>query len=313
MMPRLPTALLLAGIALTAALLMPRVSLQRGMLDAVMVVDITQSMNTTDVMRGGERVSRLRAVKEVLAQTIPELPCGSRVGLGIFTEYRTLLLLTPVETCANRGELLEAIRHLNGQMAWAGDSEIAKGLYSALRILPDVPDVPALAFFTDGQESPPVNSLHRPQFTGTAGAVKGMIVGVGGFSPRPIPKFDPAGHPLGFWRADEVLQTDRYTAGRQGSVENESMGESAPDRAAGDPLAASLQRSPGGEHLSYLHEQYLELLAAETQLEYRRFAPGSLTALLREPSMTRPSRTSADLRWLAGCLALFILSWRYVR
>jgi mxaL protein len=296
-----------ACLALAAAVFMPPIPMRRAVVEAIAVVDITQSMNTLDGVRGGEPVSRLELVKDALMRAVPALPCGSKLGLGVFTEYRVLLLFTPVETCANRRELLDAIDHLDGRMAWAGDSQIAKGLDSALRTAKHLEDTPAVVFITDGQEAPPINARHRTAF-GDPGAVAGVLVGVGGARPEPIPKFDPEGRPLGFWGPTEVLQADLYTVGRQGSDAHEAMVESEP----APPVPPALRGSPGSEHLSYLHEDYLQLLASETHLAYHRLGvAGSLIPVLTAPAVTRKRIAATDLRWLAGVVALLALLARY--
>jgi mxaL protein len=295
---------LAACLSLCVATWLPPVPLTRHRPDLIVVVDITQSMNTLDQVQDGEPVSRLTRVKRSLEAALPALPCGSRLGLGLFTEYRTLLLFTPVEVCANAREVLEEISRLDGRMAWAGDSQIAKGLYSILRIARDLPDSPAVAFVTDGQESPPVNARHRPQFGGEPGAVSGWLIGVGGNVPMPIPKVDPDGRPAGFWRPDEVMQVDPYTRGRQGNAQNEAMPEPEP----ASPAPAALRGSPGSEHLSYLHEEYLQLLAAETRMEYRRLSgEDELAALFLDRSRSRPQRVPTDLRWIGGIAAFLAL------
>ena len=57
--------------------------------------------------------------------------------------------------------------------------------------------------------------------------------------------------------------------------------------------------------MSYLHEEYLKLLAAETHLTYWRLGalPG-LTAVLTDASLTVPRKVPSDLRWTAGLVAL---------
>jgi mxaL protein len=302
-------AALVACAALCTAVFLPPLAVRRAVLEVIVVVDITQSMNTLDAVLDGEPVSRLALVKDALGRAVTALPCGSQLGLGVFTEYRTLLLFTPVEACANRRELLDAIDHLDGRMAWAGDSQIAKGLESGLRTVRGLADSPALVFITDGQEAPPINPRHRPVFS-AAGEQAGMIVGVGGARPAPIPKFDPAGRPLGFWGPTDVLQADLYTLGRQGSADHEAMVESEPAA----PVPAALRGSPGSEHLSFLHEDYLELLASEIHLGYHRLGvAGELAGVLTAPSLTRQRRTATDLRWLAGAAALLALLVPYAR
>jgi mxaL protein len=326
-------AWLAAWLALWAAVFLPPIPMRRDGLEVVVVVDITQSMNTLDGVLAGESVSRIALVKDALARAVVALPCGSKLGLGVFTEYRALLLFTPVETCANLSELKDAIDHIDGRMAWAGDSQIAKGLGSAIRIAKGLAGSPALVFITDGQEAPPINPRHRPAVliagagagAGAASAsasdsasdsdsdlVAGVIVGVGGAHPMPIPKFDPEGRPLGFWGATEVLQADLYTVGRQGSAEHEAMAES--ESASPAPAPAALRGSPGSEHLSYLHEEYLELLASETHFAYHRLGvTGGLTEVLTAAPLKRQRVAAADFRWLAGGVALLALLTRYAR
>ena len=41
-------------------------------------------------------------------------------------------------------------------MAWIGNSEIAKGLYSGIGIARQLPGAPSLVFVTDGHETPPL-------------------------------------------------------------------------------------------------------------------------------------------------------------
>jgi mxaL protein len=187
-------------------------------------------------------------------------------------------------------------------MAWAGGSEIAKGLYSGLLTAKALDGAPSLLFITDGHEAPPLNPHHRPAFTGRPGDVGGIIIGAGGFKPMAIPKFDPEGNPLGFWKPDEVLQTDIYSLGRGSSI-REQMVEQDADTPTPREIAP-----PGSEHLSSLHEDYLKLLATETRLSYRRLTtPDSLAQAVHDAAPTRTARVDSDMRWIPAALALVVL------
>ncbi|MDB6087744.1 MAG: MxaL protein [Gammaproteobacteria bacterium] len=295
--------LALACLALSMAVFAPPIKLDRSVFDLLVAVDITQSMNVRDYRLAGEPVTRLAFVKHALREALFELPCGSKLGLAIFTEYRTLVLLTPVEVCRNQAELADAVQGLSGQMAWAGDSEIAKGLFSAVQGVRDLSDRPALVFITDGHEAPPVNARYRLIFEGQRGEVRGVIMGTGGLMPQPIPKVGPDGKEHGFWRADEVIQTDLYTRGRGGSVANEQMVETRP--ALPSQLAPPTQKR---EHFSALHEDYLRQLASETGLSYRRLTDvASLADALSGAPLARRATVQTDLRWVAGSLGLLAL------
>lgn len=191
------TLLIGAALALAATFLNPVATVDRALFDQVIVLDITQSMNVTDYQLEGKPVSRLSYAKHALRQLLLELPCGSKVGWGVFTEYRSFLLIAPQLVCENLTELRSTLDNIDGRMAWTGNSEVAKGLFSGIGIARQLPDKPSLVFVTDGHESPPVNPQHRPVFNDKPGVVQGLIVGVGGLRPFPIPKFDPARSPDG--------------------------------------------------------------------------------------------------------------------
>jgi mxaL protein len=299
----LPVALALLVLALAD----PRVPLVRPQVEQVVVLDVTQSMDVADVQLEGRSVSRLTLARAALHEALGRLPCGSRIGLGLFTEHRSVLLLAPLEVCEHLQELRGALTRIDGRMAWGGNSEVAKGLNSALRLVRALPDQAALVFVTDGHEAPPLNPRYRPPLDHEAGRDAGWLVGVGGLTPSPIPRSDPEGRPLGFWGAREVLQVEPYSQGRGGSVEGERMVEDP----AGTPVP-DLGATPGREHLSALREPYLQRLAQETGLRYARLqASAQLLPLLRDPALAQPRRRPVPLRPLLVLMALALLVARY--
>jgi len=298
--------LALAALALAATFLNPGLRIERRLFEHVVVLDITQSMNVTDQVLAGKPASRLAFAKEALRQGLLDLPCGSQVGWAVFTEYRSFLLLAPVEVCANLGELRATLARIDGRMAWSGNSEVSKGLHSALVIAKELPGKPSLVFITDGQEAPPLNPQYRPAFDDKPGEVAGLLVGVGELLPSPIPKSDPLGRPLGVWRADEVMQTDMRRQGRGASV----SGETLADDGAG-PAAAGLGATPGTEHLSALREGYLRLLASERGLRFHRLQTAQgLSQALTSPALAKPVVARADGRVALAALAFLLLLLR---
>jgi mxaL protein len=298
--------LVAAALALAACLVNPGWPVTRARFDHVIVLDITQSMNVEDETIDGRPVARLVYAKALLRDALLRLPCGSKVGWGVFTEYRSLLLFEPVEVCANLAELRSTLARIDGRMAWTGNSEIAKGLHSGVAIVKDLPNRPSLVFVTDGHEAPPINPRHRPSFDDKPGDIAGLIVGVGALQPSPIPKTDPTGRPLGFWRADEVAQTDPYSQGRGTSVAGETMVDDA-GKVASLPDAAS-----GSEQLSSLHEAYLRLLAREQGLSFLRLDDlEGLADALTAPALAKPVTVRADGRMLFAALAFALLLARH--
>jgi mxaL protein len=293
-----------AALGLAATFLRPGAQVERRLFEHVVVLDITQSMNVTDQVLDGKPVSRLAFAKHAIRQSLLELPCGSKVGWAIFTEYRSFLLLAPVEVCANLGELRSSLARIDGRMAWSGNSEVAKGLHAGIVVARELPSKPSLVFITDGHEAPPLNPQYRPKFDDKPGEVPGVIVGVGDLAPMPIPKTDAFGRPLGFWKADEVMQTDPRSKGRGASVESEKLSD---DGAA--PAVGMLGNTPGREHLSALRETYLRTLASEQGLQFLRLqSPEGLAAEMTSPRLAKPVVARADgrvlLAGLAFCLVL---------
>jgi mxaL protein len=296
-----------AALALVASLFDPGVMTDSLLVDHVVVLDVTQSMNVTDEQVDGQPASRLAFAKHALSRSLLKLPCGSKVGWAIFTEYRALLLLAPVEVCANLTELRATLAQIDPRMAWSGNSEIAKGLHSAIGIVKQLPDHPSLVFITDGQEAPPLDPHYRPAFDDKPGEVAGLVVGVGDQLPSPIPKTDPQGRPLGFWRADEVYQTDPHSKGRGASVSGEAM----VDDRAGTP-EPMLGATPGYEHLSGMRESYLRLLAGEQGLTFvHPQSPERLAEALMSPALARPVPARAGARAALAALAFGLLLARY--
>ena len=313
-----------AALLLAAGGLMPVLSWQRARVNQVVVIDITQSMSVldqsidappngpTEATAAAGLQSRLAGAKQALRHALDTLPCGSKLGWAVFTEHRSYLLLMPLEVCEHRAELRDTLAGISGAMAWSGDSEIAKGLHSALDIAHKVPGGASLVFVTDGHESPPINARHRPRFDDKPGDVAGLIVGVGGPTPQAIPKTDLSGRSMGFWQAAEVLQTDPRSQGRGASVSGEKMVDDEAAGTGGSGAAGiGLGATPGAEHLSSLREPYLQLLASENGLGYHRLRRRDDLALaMRAPAMTQPVKVPVQGRHLLGLLALGLLLLR---
>lgn len=297
-----------AALALAAGFTNPGLTLQRARFEHIVVLDVTQSMNVTDMRWGTKPAARLAFAKQALHDALPRLPCGSKLGWAIFTEYRSFLLLAPVEVCANLSELRASLAQIDTRMAWSGNSEVAKGVHSAVGIAKLLPGTPSIVFVSDGHEAPPLNPNYRPSFDDKPGEVAGVLVGVGDLLPSPIPKTDPEGRPLGVWRADEVMQVDPRSQGRGASVGGEAMFD---DR-AGSGASAALGATPGAEHLSSLHEGYLRLLAGEQGLAYTRLeSTEGLTAALMSPGLGRAVPVRVEVRVPLAVLAFCLLVARY--
>ncbi|HRN89594.1 vWA domain-containing protein [Hyphomicrobium sp.] len=290
---------LLAALALTAlALLVPRIQLTRNVYDVVAIVDLTKSMLTRDMHVNGKEADRLEATKRSLTRLLADMPCQSRLGLGIFTERRSFLLFNPVEVCENFAPVEIAIQSLDWRMAWEGDSMVTSGIYSAVHMAEDLGA--DLIFLTDGHEAPPLPGGALPEYDGEVGKVRGFLAGVGGRDKVPLPKIDDEGNETGQYGHDDVPQENR-------------SGAPPPDahlRPGWHPKWAPFGTDPpkGDEHLAYVRSEFLEKLAAKTGLAHVDLIdePNLLPAV-RTHARPRPVEVWVDIRPIPAALALALL------
>ncbi|PHS25871.1 MAG: MxaL protein [Methylophaga sp.] len=207
-------AMIVAVILIAAALWFPKTDRTIEVMDILFVLDITQSMDVEDAEVAGEQVSRLTWAKDYTQKTLVDLPCGSHVGLAVFSEYRSLVLINPVEVCANYHDLKQMIAKINGSMAWALSSEVSKATFEAIKSAKLIEPNPSIVFITDGHESPPLHKTLFAKFRGKPGEVAGVFVGVGGNDLLAIPKHSLEGEDLGVWQVNDVLHQDVYSSGR---------------------------------------------------------------------------------------------------
>lgn len=277
----------LAAALAAAAMIGPGLQRPHHLTDALLVVDITRSMNARDM--GG--MSRLDFARQGLVDWIATRPCGSRIGLAFFTERRSLTLFEPIEICADFASIKGALESLDWRMAWEGDSMIQKGLDHALRRAEGLGG--SLIFVTDGQEAPPLPYSGSARFAGNSPG--GLILGVGGDQPAPIPKFDDLGRETGFYETGDV----QHAPARFGAPPpdaSERPGWHPRNNPYGE---ADLE---GSEHLSSLRADYLSSLAADRGLGFLRLSDGPAAVDLALASHA-PGKTITATRSLSPILA----------
>jgi mxaL protein len=279
--------LILAFVLLIAALVMPKWKLPRDTFDYLVVFDITQSMDVEDYELGATPTSRLNFARDAVRRALRELPCGSRVGWGAFAEYRSLVLLQPVEVCDNYNDLLASLEGIDGRMRWANASEVGKGIYWAVRMAQVTESKPDILFISDGHEAPPLDPTAAVSMPDDVqpGQVRGWVIGAGGDTPLPIPRTDEDDHRIGFWAANDVIQL----------------------------VSPDGQRVVSREQLSTLREPHLRALAGRVGFDYMRLTTeGSIREAMLDPRLVRRDRAATDLTWLPVSAALLLLLSRFL-
>ncbi|WP_371346301.1 VWA domain-containing protein [Ancylobacter sp. IITR112] len=291
--------LLAALLAILAALFAPRIVQTGNVRDILVVIDVTGSMNVRDAGLAGAPATRLAAAKAGARDILAALPCGSRLGLAIFTERRSFLLFEPAEICENFAAIAGSIDDLDWRMAWEGDSYVARGVHSALALAAGLKA--DLVFMSDGHEAPPLAGGALPGFDGKPGEVAGLLVGVGASEPSPIPKFDQDGREVGFYEEQDVPQENRTGP----------PPEDAASRAGWNPRNAPWggEAATGTEHLSAMREAHLRALAAQTGLGFVALGTGGgLIAAVEADTRPRPVEMRVDTAAIPAALALFCLA-----
>lgn len=298
-----PAAAVLLALLAVAAPVLPR---RAALPDVLVVVDITRSMTVRD-MAG---TSRLDYARGLLGAWIAQRPCGSRVALGIFTERRSLTLFEPLEVCADYASLIGALEGLNWRMAWEGDSLISRGVNHALARAAALGA--GLLFVTDGHEAPPLPYDGPTDFRGESPG--GVILGLGGTAPAPIPKYDDLGREDGFYAAEDLQQVPaRFGAPPADAADRPGYHPRNNPYGEGDP--------EGSEHLSRRQDGYLAGLSTPRGLTYltaeaspRRIESALQQAILLPPREVQTSQNIAPFfgllgaalmsgLWLAGLLS----------
>ncbi len=275
--------LALTVVSLAAAATLRPILATRRIYDYVFTFDITQSANVVDSRLNGVPVSRLTFAKAAGRAALRALPCGSRVGWSVFTDYRQMSLLAPLEVCAHYEALIASLEGIDGRMRWANASNIGRGLYGSLRAAQSIGPHTAVVFLTDGQEAPPVAAGESAMPDIPPDSFGGILVGLGGDVPSPIPKITADGQVAGYWRADEVVQRADEPPGRS------------------------------HEELSRLDESHLRDLAEHAAMRYVRlesipaFANG-----LRQERYAHRDKVLTDLRWIPATLALCSMCWIFL-
>lgn len=282
--------MILVLVLIAAAVWVPRIDRTVKVMDILFVLDITQSMDVIDVEVAGEQVSRLTWAKDYTQKTLVDLPCGSHVGLAVFSEYRSLVLINPVEVCANYNDLKQMIAKISGSMAWALSSEVSKATFEAIKQATLIEPNPSIVFITDGHESPPLHKTLFAKFKDKPGEIPGVFVGVGGDDLLAIPKHSLNGEDLGVWQVNDVLHQDVYVSSRGDMQEKNALKAKT-------------------EHLSSQKKVHIKRLATMVGFDYvlSPSNPNMLIKKIQKVANTRDQVVNYSwASWLAG-LALVLL------
>lgn len=288
-------ALLGTALALLLiALLRPTLSMQRNIYSYLLVVDITQSMNTEDMKLGGKTVSRMAYTRQLLHDTVASLPCDTKVSVAFFAGASVALQFSPIEVCHNFAAIQENIDHMEWRMAWSGNSRMRQGAQAIAHLSRTLNEPAQVVFFTDGEEAPRLHAFNTLDLTGFQGGKGWLVVGIGSEKGAPIPKYDETNKLLGYWSAESFALQPGVA-----QISQENFGT----RDDGVALMDSSRQ------YSKLDEEYLKKYTAEIGADYIR--GDSTAAVLDAVSSRKPARRDIAPvqidRWLAALAGLLLI------
>ena len=289
--------LLVTLCLLILAIINPKIPLKRDVHHYLLVVDISQSMNTVDQRVSGKPASRLAYVQNLLHGIVGELPCDTKVSIAVFAGANIATLYTPIEVCNNFHAINDTIAHLDWRMAWSGNSRMRSSLESISKTLRSLPNPAQVIFFTDGEEAPRLHVFNRANLSTLQGVRDWLLVGIGGFQGTPIPKYDAHNQLIGYWANSSfamqpgIAQISESNLG----IRDEKVASGASDR-----------------YLSRLDEGYLKALAQEINGHYvRGYSVENVISAMYKQQPAYYGTTDFPLRALLAGLALCVFLASY--
>ena len=290
-------------VLLAIALLQPTVPVKHDVYSYFIVLDITQSMNAEDMQINGKPASRLAYTKQLIRESIASLPCGTKVGIGMFSGVNVVSLYLPVDVCENFNAIQDTLDHIDWRNAWTADSRVRESMLATARVVANFTEPTQVVFFSDGEEAPKLHKFNTRDLSTLQNADGWLLVGIGSLEGAAVPKLTEKNQLLGYWS-------------------NESM-ELAPGAA---PIAAAgllkrtkdVAESPNERFLSKLAESSMQGIAKEISAQYVR--GDNFQALKTAMQQQKPARNewanfslSPLLAGLAGLLLLAAyLPWHWL-
>ncbi len=283
-------ALLIATLCLLLlAMLRPTIQVKHNIHSYFFVLDITQSMNAVDMQINGKPASRIGYTKHILGQTISSLPCGTKIGIGMFSGVNVVSLYTPIDVCTNFASIRDTLDHIDWRSAWTADSRVRESMLSTTQVLNNFPEPAQVVFFTDGEEAPKLHTFNTRDLSTLQGADGWLIVGVGSGKGAPIPRYDHNNQLVGYWSHESMqLAPGAAPIAAAGILKRKSdTAESVQDR-----------------YISKLAETHLQAIAKEIGAAYTR--ANDVQDLLSAMKKQKPARrewSAYMIDWLAAGLA----------
>jgi mxaL protein len=277
--------LLVTFSLLALALFQPTIPVKHNIYSYFFVIDITQSMNVVDMQIKGKPTSRLNYTKQMLRETISTLPCGTKVGLGMFSGVNVVTLYLPIDVCENFNSIQDTLDHIDWRSAWTADSRVRESMLSTARVVANFTEPAQVVYFSDGEEAPKLHAFNTRDLSTLQSADGWLLVGIGSPTGGAIPRFTEKNQLTGYW-SHESMQLAHGAApiAAAGLLKRKSdIAESVNDRYISKLSEASMQTIAKEIGANYVRGDSLQTLksAIKKQKPARReWAPFSISLIL---------------------------------
>ncbi len=287
-----------AFLLLIIAAFKPTIPLPRNIYSYILVVDISQSMNVEDVSLNGKSTSRIAYTQAMLHQVIANMPCDTRVSIGLFAGVSIAALYNPIEVCSNYAAIQDTIDHLDWRTAWSGNSRLRDSMLTLARVLRAFPEPAQVVYFSDGEEAPKLHAFNTKDLTNFQGGNGWLFVGIGSIEGAPIPKYDEKNQLIGYWSNDSFAMQPGIA-----QISEANLGVRDNNVAGGT----------GDRFISKLQENYLKDLSKEVSGDYVR--GDSLQSILTAMKHQKPARTDIapyGIHWILATIAALLVLITYL-
>lgn len=290
--------LVAAFLLLLIAAFKPTIPLPRNIYSYILVVDISQSMNVEDTVLNGKKTSRIAYTQGMLHQIIANMPCDTRVSIGLFAGVSIAALYNPIEVCSNYAAIQDTIDHLDWRTAWSGNSRLRDSMLTLARVLRAFPEPAQVVYFSDGEEAPKLHAFNTKDLTNFQGGNGWLFVGIGSIEGAPIPKYDEKNQLIGYWSNDSFAMQPGIA-----QISEANLGVRDNNVAGGT----------GDRFISKLQEDYLKDLSKEVSGDYVR--GDSLQNILTAMKNQKPARTDIapyGIHWILASIAALLVLMTYL-
>lgn len=287
-----------AFVLLIAAAFKPTLPMPRNIYSYILVADISQSMNVIDTSLNGKQTSRMAYTQYMLHHIVANMPCGTRVSIGLFAGVSVAALYNPIEVCSNYAAIQDTIDHLDWRTAWSGNSRLRDSMFTLARVIRAFPEPAQVVYFTDGEEAPKLHAFNTKDLTNFQGGNGWLFVGVGSDKGTAIPKLDDKNQLIGYWSADSFAMQPGIA-----QISEANIGVRDNNVASG----------AGDRYVSKLQEEYLKDLSKQVSGDYVR--GDSLQSILSAMKKQKPARRDIapyDIQWILASLAGLLLLMAYM-